>query len=58
MDRDNLMSVKQAATRLQCSVPFLRKWIREGRISAVRIGRLVRLRQEDVDAWIRVGFKP
>jgi excisionase family DNA binding protein len=44
-----LLSFKEAARRLSCSEAALRKWKFQGRIPFVRIGRLVRMRDSDVD---------
>jgi excisionase family DNA binding protein len=46
---DHLLTVKDAATRLACSEAAIRKWIAQGRLRAVRIGRLVRVRPADLE---------
>ena len=45
-----LMTIDEAATRLALSGSMLRKMIGAGQLKAVRIGRSVRLRVEDVEA--------
>ena len=53
-----LLSLKEAATRLGCSVAMLRKWRKAGRLSVVRVGRLVKVREADLEAWVRLGLEP
>jgi excisionase family DNA binding protein len=54
---DGLLTIKDAARVLACSEAMLRKWIHEGKLPRVKVGRLTRIRQSDVDAWIRLGLK-
>lgn len=53
---DQLLSLKRAAERLACSEAALRKWIYQGRIKSVKVGRLVRIRESDVDVLIVRGL--
>ena len=53
---DGLLSVKEAAQRLSCSEAMLRKWLHKRRIPFVKVGRLTRLRQSDIEAWLRLGL--
>ncbi len=53
---DLLMCLKEAARQLGVSVDFLKKRVRCGAIQAVRMGRLVKIRQGDLDAMKRVGI--
>jgi excisionase family DNA binding protein len=52
----DLLSIKAVANRLSCSEAMLKKWIARGRIPSVKVGRLTRIRQEDVEAWVRLGL--
>lgn len=45
----SLLSFKEAAQQLSCSVAALRKWKLQGRLPYVMIGRLVRVRASDVE---------
>jgi excisionase family DNA binding protein len=54
---DELLSLKQAAKVLGCSEALLRKWMHLGRLPSVKIGRLIRVRQSDVEAWLRLGLR-
>jgi len=53
---DGLLSIKDAASRLACSEAMLRKWIHLGKLPTVKVGRLTRIRQQDVEAWVRLGL--
>lgn len=53
---DGLFSIKDAAQYLSCSEAMLRKWIHQGKLPVVKIGRLTRIRLEDLKAWARVGL--
>ncbi len=55
---DRLLSVKEAAEHLGCSEALLRKWIYAGKLPTVKVGRLTRIRQSDIEAWVRVGLQP
>ena len=53
---DCLLSVKESAQRLACSEAMLRKWMYTGKLPFVKVGRLSRLREQDLDAWVRLGL--
>ena len=55
---DGLLSIKDAARSLACSEAMLRKWIHQGKLPRVKVGRLTRIRQSDIEAWVRVGLQP
>lgn len=44
-------SLKTAALRLDCSVPYLRKKIQEGSLKATRFGRAIRILERDLIAF-------
>ncbi len=50
---EKLLTVKEAADRLSCSEAAIRKWLYQRRLRAVKVGRLTRIRQSDVEAFIR-----
>ena len=52
---DQLVTVKRAADLLSCSEAAIRKWIYLRRLRRVKVGRLTRLRQCDVEAFIKDG---
>ncbi len=51
-----LRTVKEAAHYLACSEAAIRKWITQGKLPAVKIGRLRRLRREDLERIASVGL--
>jgi excisionase family DNA binding protein len=53
---DGLLSTKEAAKVLACSVAMPRHWLYPDLIPRVKVGRLTRLRQRDVEAWVRLGL--
>ena len=51
-----LLTDKEAAEAMSCSVAALRRWRREGRGPAFfRIGRLVRYSTADLENFVRAG---
>jgi excisionase family DNA binding protein len=55
---DQLLTVKEAAQRLACTEAAIRKWLYQRRLPAVKVGRLVRLRETDLEAVIAKGVRP
>jgi excisionase family DNA binding protein len=51
-----LLTIKQAAERLACSEAAIRKWIYQGRLTPVKLGRLTRLRRADVERVASIGL--
>jgi excisionase family DNA binding protein len=47
---DQLMTIKEAAQTLAVTEAAIRKWLYQRRLRAVKVGRLTRLRREDVEA--------
>jgi len=52
---DQLVTVKEAARLLACSEAAIRKWVFQRRLPVVKVGRLTRLRQRDLEAFIAGG---
>jgi excisionase family DNA binding protein len=50
--RPLLFSTRQAAQILNCSERTVREYIRQGRLAAVKPGRVLRVRQSDIDAFL------
>ncbi len=55
-----LLTAPQVADRLGISESQARKWMAEGRLPTRHLGRLVRVPDEELDQWIRLGvrYKP
>jgi len=49
---NNLLNATDVAQRLAISKPFAYRLIQTGAIPSVRIGRCVRVREQDLDAYI------
>ena len=49
---EKLLSVKEAAEVLSCSEAAIRKWLYQRRLPAVKIGRLTRIRQSDLEGFM------
>src|SRR5438270_11119050 len=52
---DEYLTVKEIAERLKLNQQTVRNWIDDGRLSAVRIGRRVRVRRVDLDRILAQG---
>lgn len=53
-----LLKPLEVAERLSVSPLTVRKWIFAKRLPVVRVGRSVRVREEDLEALIRLGYEP
>jgi excisionase family DNA binding protein len=51
-----LITVEEAANRLACSPAAIRKWLYQRRLRAVKVGRLTRLRLEDIERVASEGL--
>ena len=49
---EKLLSVKEAADLCSCSEAAIWKWVYQRRLPAVKVGRLTRLRQSDLEAFV------
>ena len=52
-----LVSIKDAALQLSCSEAAIRKWLHAGLLARVKVGRLTRIRQDDLEAITRIGLQ-
>jgi excisionase family DNA binding protein len=53
-----LLTIREVASAANVSEWTVRKEIAEGRLRARRIGRCVRILDEDGDHWMRAGDEP
>lgn len=53
-----LLTVLDAAERLALRPATVRKLIYQRRLPVVKLGRSVRLREEDLEALMRLGLRP
>lgn len=54
---EQLVTVKEAAHLLACSEAAIRKWVYQRRLPIVKVGRLTRLRQSDLEALVARGLR-
>lgn len=50
---DRLLTVQQVAELLQVKLSTIYKWTHEGSIPHLKLGRLVRFREDDILEWLR-----
>jgi excisionase family DNA binding protein len=55
---DRLLSIEHCAEFTDTSSAFWRKLLYRRAIPSVKVGRLVRIRQSDLEAWLRLGLRP
>jgi len=51
---EKLLTVTEAAQILSCSIPTVRRWLSERRLPKVKVGGLTRLRERDLEAFLRL----
>jgi len=57
MHQGRLLSLPEVAARTATSIAFWRKAVQQRTVPVVKIGRLTRVREEDVEAYCRLGFR-
>ena len=53
---EQLVTVEDAARMLSCTPAAIRKWLSQGRLPRVKVGRLTRLRVQDLAAVTAKGL--
>jgi excisionase family DNA binding protein len=53
--RNQLLTPEEAAARLKISRLTLGDWLRSGKIKGVKVGRLWRVRESDLEAFLKGG---
>ena len=53
-----LLSITEFAARLRVTSACVRRWLLEGKIAKVKLGRLVRIPAAEVDRLISEGLRP
>lgn len=53
-----LMTVEEAAERLGVKVATVRKWVQERTIGYQKVGKLVRISEDDLAAFLEKGRRP
>ena len=49
---EKLLTPAQVAERLQITERTVYEWIRDGKLTALKLGRLWRIRQDDLEAFL------
>jgi excisionase family DNA binding protein len=49
---EDLLTVEQAAAKLQIAPKTLKDWLRAGHIKGVRLGKLWRVKEQDLEAFV------
>jgi excisionase family DNA binding protein len=55
--QDQLLTPKEAAARLKISPLTLGDWLRSGKLKGVKVGRLWRIRESDIEVFLKGGEK-
>jgi excisionase family DNA binding protein len=55
---EKLFKLDQIATNCNCTLSAVRRWRRENRIATVKVGRLVRVTESELDRIGREGLRP
>ena len=55
--QDQLLTPEEAAARLKISRLTLGDWLRSGKLNGVKVGRLWRVRESDLEAFLKGGEK-
>lgn len=55
---ETLLTVPQAAQRLNVTCACIRRWCLERKIATVKLGRLIRVPYSEVERLVNSGFRP
>jgi excisionase family DNA binding protein len=53
MTRDRVLTPQQVADQLQVTTQTVVRWLRKGQLKGSKLGRLWRITEEDVDAFLQ-----
>ena len=57
MSQDQLLTLQQVADRLQVSLSTIRRMVDRGDLPFVKVGRNIRVRPEDLEAYIAANVE-
>lgn len=57
-ERKRLLNVQEAADALGVTVACIRRWILQQRIASIKLGRVVRISEAEVQRVIQIGTRP
>lgn len=52
---EKLLTPEEAGERLSVATKTIKDWLRAGKLKGVKVGRLWRIREADLDAFINAG---
>jgi excisionase family DNA binding protein len=58
MPEQSLLQVGEFAASLRVTPACVRRWIRESKITVVKLGRLVRIPASEIDRIVSLGTRP
>jgi excisionase family DNA binding protein len=58
MSEQSLLRVAEFAASLRITPACVRRWIRESKVTVVKLGRLVRIPATEVERIIQLGTRP
>jgi excisionase family DNA binding protein len=56
-EKDPVLTPEQVAERLHISRLTIGNWLRSGKLKGVKVGRLWRVRERDLEAFLKQGEK-
>jgi excisionase family DNA binding protein len=56
-DKDPVLTPEQVAERLHISRLTVGNWLRSGKLKGVKVGRLWRVRESELEAFLKEGAK-
>lgn len=53
-----LLNINEVAQALGVTVACIRRWVYEGKVGVIKVGRLIRFSEDEVDRIINAGTRP
>ena len=53
-----LLTPEEVANKLAVSVKSVRNWLRQGKLKGIKVGRLWRIRESDLEEFLKMGESP
>ena len=55
---ERLLTPEEVANKLAVSVKSVRNWLRQGKLKGIKVGRLWRIRESDLEEFLKMGESP
>jgi excisionase family DNA binding protein len=49
---EDMLTLEEVAQRLKVSVKTIRRWLQQGRLTGIKMGKLWRIRETELEAFI------